>query len=138
MLMVTLQLSEKWGLKLNIPRHEKFSRNLRFLQTFLKSIHINLQSSLPCSEMTILKRLPRLVLWICQKKRIRTWKQQTPYKWTQKENFSCRGMFSFNPHFSDNCNVTEARQLFVYFLWGTPWGHAAAGCIIFISSEYAV
>ena len=25
MLMVTLQLSEKWGLKLNIPRHEKFS-----------------------------------------------------------------------------------------------------------------
>ena len=23
-----------------------------------------------------------------------------------KENFSCRGMFSFNPHFSDNCNVT--------------------------------
>ena len=23
--MVTLQLSEKWGLKLNIPRHEKFT-----------------------------------------------------------------------------------------------------------------
>jgi hypothetical protein len=22
-----------------------------------------------------------------------------------KENFSCRGMFSFNPHFADNCNV---------------------------------
>jgi hypothetical protein len=40
------------------------------------------------------------------KKLILTWKKQTtPYKWTQ-DNFSCRGMFSFNPHFSDNCNVT--------------------------------